>query len=101
MRQGMLAVAAGLTALALWPALAQGEIRAGAAVVDATWHVGASAGQYASDGTFARHAAGRSLGHRRATEGGGVGLRRRRLRPRRLGQPQRRALGGGRPERSG
>jgi hypothetical protein len=39
MRQGMLAVAAGLTALALWPALAQGEIRAGAAAVDATWHV--------------------------------------------------------------
>jgi Neutral/alkaline non-lysosomal ceramidase, N-terminal len=53
MRQGMLAIAAGLTALALWPAMAAGEIRAGAAVVDATWHVGASAGQYASDGTFA------------------------------------------------
>lgn len=30
-----------------------GAIRAGVAEVDATWHVGASAGQYASDGTFA------------------------------------------------
>ena len=28
-----------------------GTLEAGAAVVDATWHVGASAGQYASDGT--------------------------------------------------
>ncbi|MGH2951463.1 MAG: hypothetical protein ACRDKX_05400, partial [Solirubrobacterales bacterium] len=35
------------------PAGAQsGEVRAGAAAVDASWHVGASAGQYASDGTF-------------------------------------------------
>ena len=30
-----------------------GQIRAGAAAVDASWHVGASAGQYASDGSFA------------------------------------------------
>jgi Neutral/alkaline non-lysosomal ceramidase, N-terminal len=30
-----------------------GPLRAGASVVDATWHVGASAGQYASDGEFA------------------------------------------------
>jgi len=28
-----------------------GRVRAGAAVVDASWHVGASAGQYATDGT--------------------------------------------------
>ena len=34
------------------PAAAGAEVRAGAAVVDASWHVGASAGQYASDGTF-------------------------------------------------
>ncbi|MDQ3936528.1 MAG: hypothetical protein M3340_18050, partial [Actinomycetota bacterium] len=41
-------------ALALLPATAQAaQIRAGAAVVDASWHVGASAGQHASDGTFA------------------------------------------------
>jgi hypothetical protein len=34
------------------PASAHATVRAGAAAVDATWHVGASAGQYASDGTF-------------------------------------------------
>jgi hypothetical protein len=44
-------VAALLLAL---PAIASaGQIRAGAAVVDASWHVGASSGQHASDGTFA------------------------------------------------
>ena len=32
---------------------AAGPLKAGAASVDASWHVGASAGQYASDGTFA------------------------------------------------
>src|SRR5829696_7044054 len=32
------------------PAQAEG-VRAGAAAVDASWHVGASAGQYADDGT--------------------------------------------------
>jgi hypothetical protein len=32
-----------------------GTVRAGAAAVDASWHVGASAGQYASDGTFIDH----------------------------------------------
>jgi hypothetical protein len=32
---------------------AAGGLQAGVAVVDASWHVGASAGQYASDGTFA------------------------------------------------
>ncbi|MDQ3729884.1 MAG: hypothetical protein M3355_09885 [Actinomycetota bacterium] len=37
---------------ALAPAAAQAEVRAGAAAVDASWHVGASAGQYASDGSF-------------------------------------------------
>ena len=44
-----------VTAIALLaaPAAAQGAVKAGAAEVDATWHVGASAGQYASDGTFA------------------------------------------------
>ena len=30
-----------------------GQLKAGVAAVDATWHVGASAGQYASEGTFA------------------------------------------------
>ena len=34
------------------PAGAGAAVRAGAAVADASWHVGASAGQYASDGTF-------------------------------------------------
>jgi hypothetical protein len=29
-----------------------GRVRAGAAAVDASWHVGASAGQYATDGSF-------------------------------------------------
>ena len=45
----------GGTALALLiaPAAASaGQVKAGAAVVDASWHVGASAGQYASDGSF-------------------------------------------------
>ncbi len=44
-----------VTAIALLaaPAAAQGAVKAGAAEVDASWHVGASAGQYASDGTFA------------------------------------------------
>ena len=37
----------------LLPAFAQaGTVKAGVAVVDASWHVGASAGQYASDGSF-------------------------------------------------
>ena len=39
--------------LAAAPAAASaGELKAGAAVLDASWHVGASAGQYASDGSF-------------------------------------------------
>jgi hypothetical protein len=36
-------------AAAVLPAAASARVRAGAAVVDASWHVGASAGQYASD----------------------------------------------------
>jgi hypothetical protein len=52
-----LIVLAALAALALiapvtaTPA-AGGKVRAGAAAVDASWHVGASAGQYATDGSF-------------------------------------------------
>jgi hypothetical protein len=39
--------------LLIAPAAAQaGQVQAGAAAVDASWHVGASAGQYASDGSF-------------------------------------------------
>src|SRR4051795_1486029 len=50
---GKLAGAAIAVVALLAPAAAQaGEVRAGAAVVDASWHVGASAGQYASDGSF-------------------------------------------------
>ena len=37
--------------LLIVPAAASGAVKAGVASVDATWHVGASAGQYASDGT--------------------------------------------------
>jgi hypothetical protein len=49
-----------LAAMLVGPALARadvgtGHVRAGVAVVDASWHVGASAGQYASDGTFVDH----------------------------------------------
>jgi neutral/alkaline ceramidase-like enzyme len=43
------AVAAGLWAPA---GASAGTLKAGVAKVDASWHVGASAGQYASDGTF-------------------------------------------------
>ena len=39
-------------ALLAVPASAAADVKAGAAEVDASWHVGASAGQYASDGTF-------------------------------------------------
>ena len=35
-----------------WSRPATADVKAGAAVADASWHVGASAGQYASDGTF-------------------------------------------------
>ncbi len=45
---GMLTLAATLAAPA---AASAGQVRAGAAAVDTSWHVGASAGQYASDGT--------------------------------------------------
>ena len=45
-------VVAAVAALALPASAVAGQIRAGAAVVDASWHVGASAGQHASNGTF-------------------------------------------------
>jgi Neutral/alkaline non-lysosomal ceramidase, N-terminal len=50
----LLAAAVAATLLASAPATpaADGPVRAGVAAVDASWHVGASAGQYASDGTF-------------------------------------------------
>jgi hypothetical protein len=57
MRRMLGGIIAGLALLAL-PAAAGAEIRAGAATVDASWHVGASAGQYASDGTFVEPAEG-------------------------------------------
>jgi hypothetical protein len=52
-----LAVLAGISALGLIGPIAAtpaagGEVRAGVAAVDASWHVGASAGQYATDGSF-------------------------------------------------
>src|SRR3954454_2362542 len=50
---GKLAGAAIAVVALLAPAAAQaGQVRAGVAAVDASWHVGASAGQYASDGSF-------------------------------------------------
>ncbi len=42
----------------LLPSVARADVRAGTASVDASWHVGASAGQYASDGTFVDPASG-------------------------------------------
>jgi hypothetical protein len=42
------AVALAIVALSASPAHAKGVLEAGAAAVDASWHVGASAGQYAS-----------------------------------------------------
>jgi len=52
MGRRFLSLAIVAVATATLPAAAQAEVRAGAAAVDASWHVGASAGQYASDGTF-------------------------------------------------
>src|SRR3954453_19824902 len=50
---GKLACAAIAVVALLAPAAAQaGQVRAGVAAVDASWHVGAAAGQYASDGSF-------------------------------------------------
>ena len=46
------ALVALLCALACPASAAAATTRAGVAVVDASWHVGASAGQYASDGSF-------------------------------------------------
>jgi hypothetical protein len=47
-------VAVAIAAAVLWlaPAASAGQLKAGVASVDASWHVGASAGQYASDGSF-------------------------------------------------
>jgi hypothetical protein len=52
MRGGSFALGAIVAVALAVPASASATVRAGAAAVDATWHVGASAGQYASDGTF-------------------------------------------------
>ena len=53
MRRRAIAVAAVVAATCGWaPAAHAAPVKAGVASVDATWHVGASAGQYASDGTF-------------------------------------------------
>src|SRR4051812_3110999 len=46
------AVGVALTAPVAATPAAGGGVRAGVAAVDASWHVGASAGQYATDGTF-------------------------------------------------
>jgi hypothetical protein len=52
-------VAALAAALLVMPATADaGPLKAGVAVVDGSWHVGASAGQYASDGSFAHPSEG-------------------------------------------
>src|SRR3954454_2400811 len=48
MRLARLAVVLGCTMLAVAPAGASAQVQAGAAVVDGTYHVGNSAGQYAS-----------------------------------------------------
>ena len=53
MRQGCIATILATAALFAAPAAHAAGLRAGVASVDASWHVGASAGQYASDGTFA------------------------------------------------
>jgi hypothetical protein len=50
-------IAAAIATLAL-PAAASAQLSAGVAAVDASWHVGASAGQYASDGSFVEPAEG-------------------------------------------
>jgi hypothetical protein len=51
--------AAAVAALLVAPAAANaGALKAGVGVVDASWHVGASAGQYASDGSFAHPSEG-------------------------------------------
>jgi hypothetical protein len=51
--------AAVVAALLVVPTTANaGALKAGVAVVDGSWHVGASAGQYASDGSFAHPSEG-------------------------------------------
>src|SRR5918996_2491285 len=61
MFRGVLLFAVAAVAALVAPAAAHaqaGQVRAGVASVDASWHVGASAGQYASDGTFVDHDSG-------------------------------------------
>ena len=53
MRQGCITAILVVAAFVAVPAAYAAELRAGVASVDASWHVGASAGQYASDGSFA------------------------------------------------
>ncbi len=53
MRQGCIATILAAAALVAAPAAHAAGLKAGVASVDASWHVGASAGQYASDGSFA------------------------------------------------
>jgi hypothetical protein len=55
MWRGLVALAGAVIALAAPAVATAAPIKAGAASVDASWHVGASAGQYASDGTFVSH----------------------------------------------
>ena len=53
MRRSLVAILALAATAVVAPAAAHAApLRAGAAAVDASWHVGASAGQYASDGSF-------------------------------------------------
>ena len=53
MRQGCITAILVVAAFVAVPAAHAADLRAGVASVDASWHVGASAGQYASDGSFA------------------------------------------------
>jgi hypothetical protein len=53
LRQGCICAIAAVAVLVAAPVAHGAGLRAGVASVDASWHVGASAGQYASDGTFA------------------------------------------------
>src|SRR3954453_6742786 len=50
-RRGLVACLVAAAALAVPSAASAGQLKAGVGKVDASWHVGASAGQYATDGT--------------------------------------------------
>src|SRR3954453_4015137 len=50
-RRGLVACLVAAAALAVPSAASAGQLKAGVGKVDASWHVGASAGQYASDGS--------------------------------------------------